>query len=266
MPDILSTNDYAAAARQNVSWQKTGARTTIATAPFSVFEVAGNPGAGVLAGTSTAAGVVPTDATAGCPLLNAFGGSAVGRLTRVRFGSSVASRVAIYDLLFKAGAYSFNSNVSLAAQPSYTGRIPAEEGYASTELWVETVTAFTGAMSIAVGYTRGDGTAARTTGTVATGVTPTLGRMIQIPLAAGDQGIQKIESVLGSVATVGTFNLLVLRKLWEGRVKFAGDGDTHDFFKTGAPQVYDNSALFGIVYADSTAIGLPDLTLEIANK
>ena len=57
------------AAKQFSSFAKTAARTSVATGWFSVFDLAGNPGAGVLAGTSTTTGVVPTDATAGCPTI-----------------------------------------------------------------------------------------------------------------------------------------------------------------------------------------------------
>ena len=90
----ISTFDgFIASAKQYLSMMKTASRTTVATGWFSLFDLAGNPGAGVLAGTSTAAGVVPTDATAGCPIINAFGASAVGYLAQVDFGGSVAARL-----------------------------------------------------------------------------------------------------------------------------------------------------------------------------
>jgi hypothetical protein len=254
----------AQAAAQHIQFTKTVARTSVAATPFSVFDIAGNPGAGVLAGTSTTAGVVPTDATAGCPVINAFTGSNTGYLTRVRYASSVACRLGIYDMLWKAGAYSFNASVTLSSQPSYASRIPGGD-YAGTQIWVETVTAFTGNLSIAVTYTNQGGTAGRSTGTVATGVAPTVGRMIQLPLQAGDTGVQKIESVTATVATAGTFNLLVLRPLWEGRCPIATAGDVHGPDRTGMPQVFADSALFLMVTADSTSTGIPDLTIDIAN-
>lgn len=261
---ITSLDSYIGAAKQIVPMTKTATRTTVAAAPFSVFDLAGNPGAGTLAGASTANGVVPTDLTAGCPLLTAFGASASGYLATVDFGSTVACRLTLSDLLFKAGAYSFNANTTLTAQPSYASRIP-DGNYAGTQLWLEAVTAFTGNVSIAVTYTNQAGTTARTTGTVATGVAPTVGRMVQLPLAAGDSGLQKIESVVATVATAGTFNLLVLRPLWSGRCRLANDGDTHGLDKTGLPVVFADSALFLTVTPDSTSTGVPDLALEIAN-
>ena len=261
---ITSLDTYIGSAKQKLRFIKTVTRTTIAAGWFSLFDVAGEPGAGTLAVGNTANGLVPTDAAAGYPVIAAFGGGAKGYLAIVEFGSTVASRVRICDRLFNAGAYAFNANVTLATQPSYSSRIPNAD-YKGTEIWIEAVTAFTGNLSVAVTYTNQDGTAARTTGTVATGVAPTLGRMIQLPLQAGDTGVQKIESVIATVATVGTFNVLVLRPLWGGRVNTVNDGDTHGLDKTGLPELFADSALQILVSADSTSSGIPELLMEIAN-
>lgn len=262
---ISSVDGYVAAAKQIITWCKTTTRTSIAAIPFSVFDIAGSPGAGTLAGANTANGVVPTDATAGCPLIDAFAGSNKGYLSRVMYGCSVACRLFLYDMVFKAGAYSFNANTTLASQPSYSGRVPGGTDYSGTEIWIEAVTAFTGNLSVAVTYTNQSGTTARTTGTVATGAAPTVGRMIRLPLQAGDTGVQKIESVVATVSSAGTFNVLVLRRLWGGRVKAANDGDIDDLYATGMPEVFADSAIIGVVQADSTSTGIPDIEFEIAN-
>lgn len=267
----ITTRDGLIAAmanRQELTYFKSGARTTVAGIWFSMFDLAGNPGAGTLAGSSTAAGVVPDDTTAGMPGINAFGGGNKGYLDAIDFGNSVACRYRLYDLLFKAGAYAFNANTTLASQPSYSARLPLSGGnpdYTGLQIWIEAVTAFTGNQSIAVTYTNQAGTAGRTTGTIATGVAPTVGRMLQLPLQAGDTGVQKIESVVSSVATVGTFNVLVMRRLWSGRVRVVNDGDTHGPDKTGLPQIFDTSALYPIIATDSTASGVPELQVGVIN-
>jgi methionyl-tRNA formyltransferase len=51
----------------------------------------------------------------------------------------------------------------------------------------------------------------------------------------------------------------------EDEEAIANSGAIDDILKTGAPIVYDNSALIAIVQADSTSTGLPNLTLEISN-
>lgn len=262
---ITTWDGFIASAKQPISIVKTGSRAAVAASWFSTFDLAGNPGAGTLAGSNTANGVVPTDATTGCPVINAFGGAATGYLAQVDFGSSVACRMKLHDMLFKAGAYSFNSNVTLASQPSYSSRVPGGTDFSDTQIWFEAVTAFTGNLTLTVTYTNQAGTAARTTGAIAFGLAPTAGRMIQLPLQAGDTGVQKIDTVLGAGSTVGTFNILVLRPLWSGRCRTANDGDTHDIAKTGMPQVFADSALVMPICPDSTATGLPEVELVIAN-
>lgn len=262
---ITTLDGFIGSAKQPIALTKTAARTSVAAAWFSVFDLAGNPGAGTLAGTSVAAGVVPTDATAGTPVINAFGGGAVGYLSQVEFGNSVACRLKLFDMLWKGGAYAFNAAQTLSAQPSYSSRVPGGTDFTDTQIWIEAVTAFTGNLSIAVTYTNQSGTTGRTTGTFATGTALTLGRMLQLPLQAGDTGVQRIDTVTCTVATVGTVNVLVLRPLWSGRCKIANDGDNHDMGRTGMPVVYADSALVLAVAADSTSTGTPDIELIIAN-
>lgn len=260
---IASFDQAIAAAKQYLSVAKTAVRPSIAASWFSVFDLAGSPGAGVLAGTSTAAGVVPTDATAGCPTIDAFGASALGYLWQLEYGCSVACRLKLFDMVFKAGAYAFNAAQALTGQPSYASRMPGGS-YSDTQIWIEAVTAFTGNLTVTITYTNQSGVTGRTA-TRATGTALTVGRLMQVPLQAGDAGVQAITNVAGTVATAGTFNVLVLRPLWSGRCRTANDGDVHDFTKTGMPQVFADSALFLAVAADSTSTGIPEIELVVAN-
>jgi hypothetical protein len=259
---ITTLDGFIGSTRQYISIAKTVSRTSTATSWFSLIDLAGNPGAGVLAGTSTTAGVVPTDATAGLPTISAFPGGSTGYLAQVEFGSTVASRLKIFDLVFKAGAYAFNANQALSAQPSYLSRMPGGS-YGDTQLWLEQVTAGTGIQNVNVTYTNQAGTTGKQTGVIATAAN-TVGRMWQLPLAAGDTGVQAITNVTGSVATVGTFNILVMRPLWSGRVRIANDGDVHAFDRTAMPELFADSALYLIANADSTATGIPEVELVIA--
>lgn len=262
---ITTLDKYIAAPSQRVGIIKTAAVTSVAANVTQVIQAAGNPGAGTLAGTNTANGVVPTDATAGFPVLNAFGGGATGYITNISFGSTVACRLHLFDCLFKAGAYAFNANVALTAQPSYASRVLDGTDFTNTEIWIEAVTAFTGNQTITVTYTNQAGVTGRSTGAIATGVAPIVGRMLQLPLQAGDTGVQKIQSVVSTVSTAGTFNVLVLRRLWSGRVIAANFGDVHDFLKTGMPIIFDNSALMVLSQPDATSTGVFELVAEIIN-
>jgi hypothetical protein len=255
----------AMATGQSVCINKIGTRTTVSPGWFSTIDLSGNPGAGVLAGTNTANGVVPTDATAGCPPINSFTGANVGYLATANVGSSVAARYRLCDMLFKAGAYAFNANVTLASQPSYSARIPGGD-YKGTELWMEAVTAFGGGnLFLTVTYTNQDGTTGRTTGSVNLATAPTLGRMMQIPLASGDTGLRAIESVTASSVTSGTFNLLVLRPLWSGRVSAINAGLVHGPDQTDLPILYDTSALILQVATDASLTGVTEMRFGIVN-
>lgn len=271
---ITSLDGWVASAKQYFSFAKLAARTTVATGWFSLFDVVGSPGAGVLAGTSTTVGVVPTSETVGCPRIGAFGGGATGYLSQVDFGSSVACRLKILDMLFKAGAYAFTAaTTTLASQPSFSSRVPGGTDFTDTQVWIEVSTAFVTGNSwqVRVTYTNQAGMTGRTTT-----ITPalnaaalTLGRMYQLPLQSGDTGVQAIESVIvtngGTAMTAGAFNVLVLRPLWTGRVRSANDGDVHGLDKTAMPVVYADSALVVAVSSDGTSSGIPELEFVVAN-
>jgi hypothetical protein len=49
-----------------------------------------------------------------------------------------------------------------------------------------------------------------------------------------------------------------------GRNIMVNWGDVHDLLKTGFVQIYDTSALYVLLYADSTAVGLPLITMQVA--
>lgn len=257
---ITSMDTLIAAAKRRVTYQKTASRTAVANIPFSVFDLAGNPGAGTLNVGNTANGIVPTGALAGYPALTA---AASLYLHRILARSSVACWLELYDCLFSAGAYAFNADVTLASQPSFAARVPSGD-YSGLELWLEAVTAHTGSQTIRIDYLD-QGGAAGDTGAIATGVAPIIGRMFQVPLAAGDSGIQQLVRVRSSVSTVGTFNVHIMRHLWGGRINAANQGLVDSMLNVGLPLIYGGSALRLVVTADSTATGLPSLRMVTAD-
>lgn len=260
---IASLDDYIASNRREYTWYKSATRTTVAAIPFTLFDLAGQPGAGTLSPGNTANGLVPTDATDGYPAINAFSGSA-GYLTRVTWDNSVTCNISLFDRIFVAGAYAYNADTTLASQPDYSGRVP-NLNYNGLELWVEQVTASNGTPSIEINYLDQDGNAGDT-GVFSLGSSQIVGRCTRIPLATGDTGIQQITRVRSTVAMAGTFNVMVLRPLWRGRVAIANGAYKDDMLATGLPQVYTNSALYFLVDADSTSSGTPQVRFQIADK
>lgn len=263
---ITNLDDWIGSAKQHCNWNKTATRTTVAMKFFSMQELAGSPGAGTLAGTSTTAGVVPVAGAAGYPAITAFAGAALGYCGGAFISNTVAGLINFYDRLWLGGAYAFTAaTTTVTAPPSYSGRLPTGPDYNNLELWIETVTALTN-QSIAVTYTNSGGTAAKSTGTVAVGTT-TVGQCVGLPLASGDSGIQKIESVVTSVGTTGSFNVMVLRPLFSAYVQTAGEGRNYDFAATGLTQLFATSAIYAMVMAPAgTSSGTPYCDLTVASK
>lgn len=259
---ITTLDGYIAAPKQRIEFVKTTARTTIAAQPFSLFDVAGYPGAGTLAVGNTDNGIIPDVTNAGYMKIRQFSESA-GQLSRVEFGSTVSGRLHLFDRLFSCGAYDFNSAVTLTNQPPLQRVDFPIDNYNGLEIWVETVTAATGNLAVTVTYTNQYDVAGKSTGAIGIAAAPTLGRMWLLPMAPGDTGVKKIESVTGSVASAGTFNIHIMRPIWQGRVPSAGGGDIHDMLKTGLPIIYDSSALFVMVQPDSTSSGVPECNIEL---
>lgn len=273
---ITSINDYLNAGKQRLQIVKTQTRTSVAVNPFTVLDLGGQPGNGTLAGSSSANGVKPDDTTAGFPAINFSSGTSY--ISKIEYYSSVLSRLMLYDMLFKAGTYAYNSGTTnLSSQPDISSRCPDYTGGSAfgngCEIWVEVSTAFsTGtAWQIRVTYTNSAGTSGRTSiiSAAQNAAALTLGKMFQIALQAGDTGVQKIESVIatngGTAMTAGAVNVLIMRPLWFNRVAIANGGGINNLLDTGMIQIYNDSALYLIVQPDSTSTGLPYVTIEIAN-
>ena len=225
---------------------------------------AGIPGAGTLAGTNAATGVLQTDALSGYPTINACGGSATGYITRVNGYNSVSGMIMLVDVLLKLGTFSYNAAVSGLTTVDISSRVPGGTDFHGLEIWLEQVTAMTGNQTIAVTYLDQDGNAG-TTGSVSTGVAPIIGRCLKLPLASGDSGVRSITGVTSTISTAGTFNVLIVRPLVQMRIPVAGYSEQRDLYGTGMPQIFADSALGVFVRPDSTATGLPEWEIEIAN-
>lgn len=259
---IATLEDISGALRQKISYIKANSGNSNSSVWVSYWDGTGTPAAGSLAIGNTANGVVPTDATTGAANIEFISGS--GYISWVEFSGSLVMRIMLYDRIFHAGSYSFNASTTLASQPSYSSRVPGGTDYKGTQLWMEIVTSFTGTPSIAVTYSDQDGNTAHTTGTVSLVSGPTRGRLFQLPLASGDCGISKIESVTATVATVGTFNLFVARPLWTGRADEGLKSYTHPLELTGMPLVFNDSCI-AVMMNTETSNGTVEALIEIVS-
>lgn len=268
---ITTADGYIGAAKQIIPFVKTASITTVAAQRSCQFATAGNPGAGTAAFTTALTGVVPTDATAGFPTINAFGGGATGYLTRVQFQSSVAARLELWDVLWGINVPTTPAaptTYTMAGASSYLGRVPGGANAHGTRLFLWATTAVAAsAVTITVTYTNSAGTGGRSTGASGSLASLIASRWIELPLQAGDVGVNSVTTVVvgGTAAATGAINVIVVRPLWSGRVNVANFGGLDALDGTGMPVVYADSAIIQTVVPDSTAAGLPDLNFEIAN-
>jgi hypothetical protein len=265
---ITSGDGYIASSKQIIPFIKTASVTSTTAQRYGVFATNGNPGAGTLARTTALTGEVLTDGTAGCPPINSFGGGATGYITRVQYNNSVAGRMELWDKLF---AFNFVCSTlqtfTLGSQADYSGRVP-NTNYTGLRIFLEiTTTMSASATTITVTYTNESGVTGRSTGATSSLSSFTANRWVEMPLQAGDAGVQKIESVVvgGATNTNGVINVIVCRPLWGNRVQVGPGGGLDGVDRTGMPIIYDTSALALTVTADSTSTGTPDLIIEVSN-
>jgi hypothetical protein len=264
---ITTLDGYIGASKQLVEYAKLTAQVTAANIYSSMFDRAGQPGAGTLVGSSTNPGVVPDGSAGnnGYPKILAFGGGNTGYLTRAMFASATIQRLALFDRLFVAGDFGHTTGSTTVNGSSYAARVPNTD-YSQCEIWIEVTAAFPAtATTVSVTYTDAVNGATRTTPTVSVLSAP-IARCIQFPLQAGDSSPSKIESVnIATGGASGGFSIMVLRPLLMSRIAIGNVADTFDILRTGAPQVYATSALYVLSCPDSTSSGTIEATFEIAN-
>jgi hypothetical protein len=258
--------------KQKLLISKTNSVTTVAGLPFTLIDRAGFPAAGSLNPGNTANGVVPTDATAGFPLINAFAGSNQGYISRIDLTTSAAGAFQLYDVLFWAGQttipVSGTTTVTLTSIPSFATRVPfksdgSTRDWSQVEIFVQlSVAGSNHAHSTAITYTDQDGNTGATTGNISTqniGVN----RLIRAPLAAGDTGVQAITAyaVNGATSSTGSVSVIAARHLCT--IRSQGFSASYGPDQTGLPEVFADSAILAVAVMDSTSSAIPWLNIEV---
>jgi hypothetical protein len=259
---IATLADYHAALKLRAKLTKSAVLSAnVNTAYMSLWQGAGEPGAGSGSG-NTANGIVPTKATTGAIQFPDFSGT--GYLSAVEFcADQTVTRLVLFDKLFSAGTYALNANVTLASQPSFSSRLPGGS-YEGLQLWGEK-TGTGNATTVTVTYTNSQGVTGHSTGATTVGAGTVARPCTQFPLAAGDTGIQKIESVVVG-ASGGTVDIWIVRPLWSGVIdRIPNEARRHFFDLTGLPIVYTDSCLAAALFCNgNTTLPVVDLELEIA--
>lgn len=254
----ISTMDQlvaALASGQRIVLQKTSI-TTVAGFYYTLWNAAGITGAGTLTVGNTTSGVIPTDATAGAPIIRAFTGANTGYLLSFDASTAQPGVLSMYDRLWHAGSFSTGTlqTFTLSGQPALS-RVP-DTDYAPLELWLE-VNAAGGATAttVTVSYMDGDGNTQTATLDSNLSSIPA-NRMLPFRLA-NSNGIQRVNSVtVGGATGTATFNLVIQRNIVDHTVVSANIGrPKKDAFDAGMPILYTDSCLALMFLAITTSSG-----------
>lgn len=271
---ILSFDDYIASFKQTIPFDKTGSLTTVAAQWSSTFALAGYPSAGNYNPGNTTTGLVPVAGATGFPVIAPFPVDAEGYLSRVEAFNTVVGQMALFDVLFWAGAtvipISGNTPITLNTQPDFSARLPkaangVDPDWNSVELWAWPGTAWSNhAHSFTVSYQDGSDTPRTTPSQSSQNIA--LGRMQQVRLTEATYGLRQINgyTLNGIASASGSVVVAAMRRLWQANTPVANQMLTWGPDLTGMPQVFANSALLLAVQPTSTNSGTPKVTVEIA--
>jgi len=235
---------------QNLNFMKPGGTTAAAGNWYSLARVGGMPAAI----TDGAAGS-GTPGAGGTALTNASGtlnGPNVSTDIKaiVTFGAvaSVAQTLRLYDRLVHVSGVVLNTtgskNIGSPTLPRYTGTDSV-----GNEVWLEYTTAASATANVVhlLTYTDQAGNTGHVGGNLTSpAATQTLNSMIgPLPLAAGDTGVQSVETLnVDTACTNGVGQLIILRPLVELFLP-ANQWVEQDFVLqlTALPRVYDGASL-----------------------
>jgi hypothetical protein len=141
--------------------------------------------------------------------------------------------------------------VGLALPPrDANGSIAGEQVYLGVEV---SGNVGAGTPTLTVFYTDTDGNEANATNVIATVASPIAGAFHPIGLAAGDKGIQTVQSLtLSATWTSGTIHLVAYRVLARLELTNANVPNAIDALTSGFPRLFDNSVPFLIFIPNTT--------------
>jgi len=224
-----------------------------------------------LAGAAPTTAVVPTRATAGA--LGQFNPAADMQLIRATLSAANAGVFWLIDRLSHQGGLSGTvitaqtTNLPTAALTRYTSGVGVMMG-----LTIYTIIGTT-ATTVTVSYTNEAGTAGRTSEATVFGSTSfrEAGRMILLPLQAGDIGVRSVESVtvLATTGTAGNFGVTLFRPILALSVPVTSQSFEWDpLFNLGAqaPDIVDNACLSWLAIMNAANTGVVQGELSFAEN
>jgi hypothetical protein len=221
----------------------------------SLWKAAGTPGAGSNPPLlSAGSGYVPTRTTAGAlPFTNPAAGNAY--LACLDAWGPTAGALVLYDRLWACSG--FGTVITTAQTITTPGNAGRSTSWDGVEAFLEVYTApgATGA-NWTVTYTNAAGTSGRTSVYSHPANAESVGQMIPLVLAAGDTGVQSVQSFQASVSsgTAGDIGITLVRRI--ATIPIAVAGGFRDAFSLGIPRVQNDACVAAMVLCSTTNTGL----------
>lgn len=213
-----SYDDFAALPRSDIVISKPGFNCAVANRWYLTFSAAGYPAPGTDSPGSTTVGIKPVAGNVGYPPMVGFpppggGGEYLPYIANVTFTNAGATatgptlRAKLVAIVARLGTYNFNANTNLTTPLTFD---VGQDNHPDYEIWVQFVTAVTGTILVEVFADSGNAYFSDSF------TAPAAGTMWRLGEGALSQIATDITNVTGSGASAGTFNIIVLRRLWQG--------------------------------------------------
>lgn len=247
--DLLS--ELAAGKRFNYEFQKASVTADGVDSWTTLWNASGYPAAG--ATPATTPGTAYTDAAGS---MNFFDVSTDRKmLTRVSASNSISTSLLIYDRLVAVSGIALNSTgsktVSSTTLPRYTSGL-------NVQAWLELTTGITGTATLSMdSYTNDSGTTGRA-GSSFSLTSLANNSMYQIPLQAGDRGVQAISTLnVTAAGSAGVANVVLLYPI--ARIPLLADSwnEKEQILELASmPRIYDGASLALAIHNTSTSTGV----------
>lgn len=252
---ISDLSDIVAAAKIEASFTKNSI-TTVAGAYYSLFGVAGMPGAA--SAPSTLNGDTPTDATAGA--LKTFTNPTAPietYLGNIIASASTLGTLFIYDRLWQ----NVINVTSTSAQNITSGNFPRSVDWTDVELWLSIFAATgAGANAPTIQYTDEAGNTAAAGAVQGYAASAAIHRQYPVSLAAGDKGAKAMSQATNSVSmTSGTVGYVARRRIAAVPLAGVGVATMFDRIQSGMIEIPDDACIELLIMANTTSMALTGL-------
>lgn len=258
---ITTLDGALAGMRPPVQFAKATTATLVAGRPASLWSLNGAPGPGSFDTTLNGVALSSSSALVNGQLYHQDPVSGSSYLARFSAAAAQGGKLLLLDRLWHNGGFTITST---SAQSITSPTWPARDANAATAgqgvmLAVE-VSAATGAgtPTLTVSYTNQAGTSGRTAANIdATLASSAIGAFYRIGLAAGDTGVQSVQSLtLSATWTSGTINMVAYRLLAELELPSAYVPNALDALTSGFPLI-PNGAVPFLVFIPNSATATP---------